>query len=89
MNLLHILNKIKPEPNMATINRIYKTLDDLESTNKSINVIEMKYNSEMRFFAECIAAAQRVCRHEVIEYYGDPSGGSDSHTTCLIYGANQ
>jgi hypothetical protein len=30
--------------------------------------------------------AKSSCKHEIVKYHGDQSGGSDSHEQCLICG---
>lgn len=73
------------------------TIEDFEKANKIRQEMD-DYRRRLRtwqgdmevakknFTAEEVAI-QKSCAHRFTKYYADPSGNNDSHTECLICGA--
>jgi len=71
--------------------------DELESIEQVLSNIrecqvarldeEARHKEKLREIDGRLLAAQFKCNHYASTYYGDASGGSDSHTECDICGA--
>lgn len=68
------------------LNREEQTLKSRESLRVARAKEIDRHKQAMAKFDEQLEDLQIECSHWETTYHGDPSGGSDSHTTCEICG---
>ena len=68
---------------IARVKRIRKGVEDVE---KAIAKAEKEHEEKLLALSKERSIVRSGCTHEYTKYYGDPSGGNDSLTECMICG---
>ena len=84
----HVLNRTQ---DAGEITKLLQFYESVERQRRGLHAEREKARSQYEFALKQIDNAELVnrqrCDHPDTEYHGDPSGGLDSHTTCVICGA--
>ncbi len=74
---------------------IVKRLKEIEYTRSESKRYQKEKQDARKRYDETVAqidvqlgTLRKKCTHEETQYYGDPAGGNDSYTECLICGAS-
>jgi hypothetical protein len=70
----------KLKPFQAIMNDIRRAKDEIYAAESSHTVLMSRLKAKLSLIRE-------RCSHPATKHYGDPAGGSDSYTECLICGS--
>lgn len=86
--LLDLATKLSKDNkvSVADLKYLEQITNKVELIWEKIEAEHNRHNDTIKSLNFELKNVRDTCKHDVTTYYGDPSGGSDSHTTCEICG---